>query len=83
MTRELKTCAKCGKAGQIADDETDPGHDELACDTLGVVEVNEYVCGECLDAAEDYLPCSHCLGDGTIDGEPCSYCEGTGDAGEE
>lgn len=48
-----KTCANCGKRGQIAEDETDAGIDELALDSLGLVCRNYYVCGECLEAAED------------------------------
>jgi hypothetical protein len=48
-----KTCAKCGKQGPVAEDETDAGWDEMACDTRGLVARNEYVCGECLERAED------------------------------
>ena len=46
-------CYRCGKAGPIAEDQTDAAADELACDTRGLVRWHEYVCGECLDAAED------------------------------
>lgn len=46
-------CKCCGKTAPIADDQTDPGMDELAVDSRGLVARNEYVCGECLEAAED------------------------------
>ena len=46
-------CYNCGKHGPIATDETDPGTDEMAVDTRGLVAANEYVCGECLADAED------------------------------
>lgn len=48
-----RTCAKCGKACSVAQDQTDPASDELALDSRGLVARSEYVCGECLDAAED------------------------------
>jgi len=48
-----KTCAKCGKRGPVAEDETDAGWDEMAYDTRGLVARNGYVCGECLERAED------------------------------
>lgn len=46
-------CAQCGKVGPLAEDQTDPAADELACDTRRLVAPNEYVCGECLEQAED------------------------------
>ena len=49
----MKTCAECGKSGSVATDQTDPGSDEMAIDSRGLVKRNEYVCGECLDAAQD------------------------------
>jgi len=65
MTEDItKECSNCGKRGMIAEDETDPGQDELALDARGVVSANEYVCGECLEAAED--------GEGE---EPSAYIE--------
>ncbi len=50
MTR---TCYCCDKSAPVADDQTDAGPDELAIDSRGLCAANEYVCGECLDAAED------------------------------
>jgi len=50
---EVRECVCCGKCGPVAADETDAGDDELALDARGVVRRNEYVCGECLTAAED------------------------------
>jgi hypothetical protein len=47
------TCVKCGKQGVAADDQTDPASDELALDSRGLVARNEYVCGQCLERAED------------------------------
>ena len=54
MTTDQKivTCNNCGKSGPVAEDETDAGPDEMACDSRGLVCPNLYVCGECLDAAE-------------------------------
>jgi hypothetical protein len=49
----LTTCAKCGKRGEMAVDQTDPGMDEMAIDSRGLVARNEHVCGECLERAED------------------------------
>lgn len=46
-------CAACGKSCPIAEDETDAGPDEAALDSLGLVERNQYVCGECLEQAAD------------------------------
>lgn len=90
--RERKECAVCGKVGKVAEDQTDPAADELACDTLGVAAWNEWVCGECLEAAEDAeLVCCVC-GEGIVpdseyrcvatDHGPdycCEDCEYTGD----
>jgi hypothetical protein len=48
-----RPCAACGKTGPVADDQTDPGQDELALDARGIVAPDQYVCGACLEAAED------------------------------
>ena len=49
----MQTCAKCGNTGPVAGDQTDAGPDELALDSRGLVAANRYVCGACLEAAED------------------------------
>jgi polyferredoxin len=55
MTTETGECRRCGKVCPVAIDETDPeiGYDEVAIDSLGLVEHSYYVCGECFAAAED------------------------------
>ena len=53
MKTENRICARCGKSGPVADDQTDPKGFELALDSLGLVARNEYACGECLEAAEE------------------------------
>jgi hypothetical protein len=51
-TKNMK-CTKCGKPGILADDQTDPGPDELTIDSRGLVAINQHVCGACLEYAED------------------------------
>lgn len=48
-------CVNCGKRCRIAEDQTDPGWDEVAVDTRRLVcrHIPEYVCGQCLEEAED------------------------------
>lgn len=48
-TTDARTCACCGKTGPVSADETDPGADELALDSLGLRDRHQYVCGACLD----------------------------------
>lgn len=48
-------CSICRRHLPLAIDETDPTADELAVDARGVVRPGAYVCGACLDAAEDEL----------------------------
>lgn len=49
----MKKCYQCHKVGRVADDETGPGQHEMAVDSRGLVAMYEYVCGECLEEAED------------------------------
>lgn len=53
MDDPRRECASCGKRCLVAEDETDPGADEVALDARGLVAENEYVCGACLSDAED------------------------------
>lgn len=74
-----KVCAKCGKRGAVADDQTDPGNDELALDSRGLVARNEYVCGECLEATEDAALCEHEWHKfGTVNGKNDVACQKCG-----
>lgn len=51
----MKTCYACGKVGNVARDQTAPPEDEMAVDARLLVcrYTPEWVCGECLDRAED------------------------------
>jgi hypothetical protein len=51
--RERRKCRNCGKVGPIAEDETDPepDADEMILDARGLVCLNYYVCGACLEEA--------------------------------
>ena len=86
-------CAACGKLCPVAEDETGPADDEVACDVRGLVVLGEYVCGECLNDAEDHLvTCCVCGSDVRSDADGvecvatdhgpdyvCGDCEYTGD----
>ena len=37
----------------MAEDQTDPRRDEITLDARGVLRRDQYLCGECMDAAED------------------------------
>jgi hypothetical protein len=51
-----QTCHVCGKAGPVAEDQTEADTDELAVDTrLLTCTIPDWACGECLKAAEDAL----------------------------
>jgi hypothetical protein len=52
-TSATKPCAGCGRRGLVADDQTDPSPSELVIDSRGLVARNEYICGACLEEAED------------------------------
>jgi len=49
----MTLCSICHRDLPIAVDETDPTTDELTVDARGVIRPGAYVCGACLDAAED------------------------------
>jgi hypothetical protein len=50
---EARECRNCGKVGPVAEDETDPepDADEMILDARGLVCLNYYVCGACLEEA--------------------------------
>ena len=54
ITNETR-CSVCHRHLSVAIDETDPTADELTVDARGVIRLGAYVCGACLDAAEDEL----------------------------
>lgn len=45
-------CHACGAVYPEAEDQTDPTDRETAIDSIGYVARNQWVCGGCLDEAE-------------------------------
>lgn len=78
MTR----CSICHRHLPIAVDETAPTADELTVDVAGVIRPGAYVCGACLDAAEDALSEARALAATVTDDQILEISEGTSLSGD-
>src|SRR5690606_29915898 len=78
MTR----CSICRRDLPIAVDETDPTTDELTVDAAGVIRPGAYVCGACLDAAEDAIAEARELAADVTDDQILAISEGTSVSGD-
>lgn len=78
----MTLCSICHRHLPLAVDETAPTADELTVDARGVVRPGAYVCGACLDAAEDALAEARELAADVTDDEILEISEGTGLTGD-
>lgn len=78
----MTLCSICHRDLPIAVDETAPTTDELTVDARGVVRPGAYVCGACLDAAEDALAEARELAADVTDDEIREIADGTGLTGD-
>lgn len=78
----MTLCSICHRHLPIAVDETAPTADELTVDARGVVRPGAYVCGACLDAAEDELAEARALAATVTDDQILEISEGTSLTGD-
>lgn len=78
----MTLCSICHRHLPIAVDETAPTSDELTVDVAGVIRPGAYVCGACLDAAEDALEEARALAATVTDDQIRELSEGTSLTGD-